>query len=64
MRRDANDAAQVKQIMAAQLERPRRLAGADIVIDNSGSLEELQTQVQALHERLLLTLCNIRVRAD
>lgn len=64
MRRDANDAAQVKRIMAAQLDRPSRLAGADIVIDNSGSLEELQTQVQALHERLLLTLCNIRGPAD
>ncbi|MFT4520372.1 MAG: dephospho-CoA kinase, partial [Halioglobus sp.] len=41
MARDSNDEAQVKRIMAAQMSRENRLAGADIVIDNSRSLEEL-----------------------
>ena len=53
MERDDNDAAQVRRIMAAQLSRESRLAGADEVIDNSGSLEDLYRQVDALHARLL-----------
>ena len=53
MARDDNDAAQVRRIMAAQLPREKRLAGADEVIDNSASLEELHRQVDALHDRLL-----------
>ena len=64
MRRDANDAAQVKRIMAAQLDRQSRLAGADLVIDNSGTPEALQRQVRALHERLLATLCDVKDPAD
>jgi len=54
MQRDDNDAAQVKRIMAAQLQREERLQGADIVIDNSRSLEELDGVVQELHKEFLL----------
>lgn len=52
--RDNNDEAQVKRIMAAQLSREARLALADIVIDNSGSLEDLELQVDELHKEFLL----------
>ncbi|MEE4658912.1 MAG: dephospho-CoA kinase [Halieaceae bacterium] len=52
MSRDSNDAAQVQRIMAAQASREARIARADKVIDNSGSLEALQTRVDALHRAL------------
>ena len=51
--RDNNDEAQVKRIMAAQLSRESRLALADIVIDNSGSLADLELQVDELHKEFL-----------
>ncbi|EED36370.1 dephospho-CoA kinase [Luminiphilus syltensis NOR5-1B] len=53
MARDNNDAALVEKIMAAQLPRPERLANADTVIDNSGTLEALDEQVVQLHQTLL-----------
>ncbi len=53
MRRDDNEEGQVRRIMAAQLAREQRLAGADRVIDNSGSLDELHAQVEELHAELL-----------
>lgn len=53
MRRDANDEAQVRAIIAAQIDRAGRLARADDVIVNDGTLEELRAQVCALHERYL-----------
>lgn len=54
MQRDRNDEAQVKRIMAAQMGRGDRLVRADIVIDNSRSLEELGSQVEELHKEFLL----------
>ena len=45
--------AQVRAIMASQASRERRLAVADDVIDNGGSLEETAAQVAALHQRYL-----------
>lgn len=53
MARDYNDEAQVRRIIAAQMDRDERLARADIVIDNSGTLEDLEAQAARLHERLL-----------
>ncbi len=53
MARDDNDEAQVRRIMAAQLPRAARLEGADIVIDNSRSLEELDEVVAELHKEFL-----------
>jgi dephospho-CoA kinase len=44
---------EVGAIMAAQSSRKARLAAADDVIDNSGSLDALQTQVRALHASYL-----------
>ena len=53
MSRDNNDEAQVRRIMAAQLPREKRLAGAHHIIDNSGSLDDLYRQVNALHADLV-----------
>jgi dephospho-CoA kinase len=47
--------------IAAQLEPEKRLARADIVIDNSGSLEDLGRQVDKLWEQLQARLA-ARVR--
>ena len=54
MARDNNDEAQIKRIMAAQMQREDRLAQADIVIDNSRTLEELDGLVEELHKEFLL----------
>ena len=43
--------------MAAQLDRETRLSRANTAISNDGSLDELYTRVDALHDDLL-------VRAD
>jgi dephospho-CoA kinase len=51
--RDQNDRALVEQIMAAQLDRATRISRADIVIDNSGSLEALHLRGAQLHRTLL-----------
>lgn len=53
MARDSNDAEQVRRIMAAQLSRQERLARADIVIDNSRGLEDLDLVVEELHREFL-----------
>ena len=53
MQRDNNDEALVKRIMAAQLPRGKRLELADIVIDNSRTLEELDKIVAELHAQFL-----------
>lgn len=44
---------QLDGILAAQLGREQRRAGADDVIDNSGDATALDTQVDALHHRYL-----------
>lgn len=54
--RDSVSPEQIEAIMAAQWPRADRLARADLVIDNQGSLETLQQHVQAAHEQLLRTL--------
>ena len=43
--------AEVRAIMSSQASRAERLAAADDVIDNSGTLEALRRQVAALHAR-------------
>jgi dephospho-CoA kinase len=45
--------AQIKRIIAAQIKRESRLAAADDVIDNSGTIAALQQQVAALHQKYL-----------
>jgi dephospho-CoA kinase len=54
MRRDGINATLAGQMIAAQADRASRLAIADEVIDNSGSLSALLEQTDALHARIML----------
>ncbi|WP_020207943.1 dephospho-CoA kinase [Gilvimarinus chinensis] len=51
--RDNSDAERIKAIMATQLARTQRLAKADDILHNHGSLEDLVPQVEALHQEYL-----------
>ncbi|MBM27917.1 MAG: dephospho-CoA kinase [Halieaceae bacterium] len=53
MARDNNARQLVEGIMAAQLDRDTRISRADIVINNSGSLDELYQRGEVLHKTLL-----------
>ena len=52
--RDANSEDQIRRIMAVQMSREQRLEMADIVIDNSKPLAELDEIVSELHKEFLL----------
>ena len=45
--------AEIRRIIASQVRRDKRLAAADDVIDNSGTIAALQQQVRELHENYL-----------
>ncbi|MDY0046467.1 MAG: dephospho-CoA kinase [Thauera propionica] len=45
--------AQIRAIMAAQASRAARLAVADDVVDNDGTLDQLRVQVERLHRRYI-----------
>lgn len=49
LQRDGSSRDQAERILAAQATREQRLAIADDVIDNSGSIEALSSQVRELH---------------
>ncbi|HLX79698.1 MAG TPA: dephospho-CoA kinase [Burkholderiales bacterium] len=44
---------EIRRIIATQIQREKRLAAADDVIDNSGSIAALQQRVRQLHENYL-----------
>jgi dephospho-CoA kinase len=44
---------EIRRIIAAQIHRESRLAAADDVIDNSGTIAAMQQQVRGLHEKYL-----------
>jgi dephospho-CoA kinase len=52
-RRSGLDDAQIRDIMASQVTRATRLAGADDIIDNRGSVADLKPLVEQLHRRYL-----------
>lgn len=54
IQRDRVDDALARQMLAAQVSREARLAMADYVLDNNGTLAQLRIQVDALHQRLLV----------
>jgi len=60
--RDSTTREQAEKILAAQASREERLAVADDVLDNEGTLESLQSQVEALHQRYLLE--SIKIGSD
>lgn len=51
MQRDSNSREQVEAIVASQASREARLAKADDVLENTGTLADLHAQVDALHAR-------------
>ena len=53
MSRDGDSAQQAEAILAAQASRPARLAIADDLIENAGTLAELDAAVERLHGRYL-----------
>jgi dephospho-CoA kinase len=52
-RRSALASDEIERIIGSQISREARLAAADDVIDNSGSIDALHKQVRALHPRYL-----------
>jgi dephospho-CoA kinase len=58
--RDGVGASEARAMLAAQMTREGRKAGADDIIDNSGSLEATRDQVARLHERYLQLATNCR----
>jgi dephospho-CoA kinase len=53
MARGGLTAAEVRPILASQARRETRRQGADDLIDNSGNLEDLMAETEALHQRYL-----------
>ena len=58
MQRDGSSRAEAQAMIDAQVDRETRLARADEVIDNSGSVDSTRAQVEALH-RLYLQLAMV-----
>lgn len=56
MQRNKLQRFEVERILQAQAKRKDRLAIADTIIENQGTFEELRSQVQGLHEKLLKIL--------
>lgn len=50
--RDQRSVAQIRAIMNTQLNRQQRLAIADNVLDNTGSLDKLRRQVKQYHKKM------------
>lgn len=63
-RRDGASPDEARAALAAQASREERLALADDVLDNSGSLEQLRTQVSELHARYLRNAKRFASRAE
>jgi dephospho-CoA kinase len=55
--RDGVDEAAARAALAAQISRPARLSLADHVIENTGTLQDLEAAVRDLHQRLLGEWC-------
>lgn len=49
MSRDGNDEALIRQIISKQWPRQKRLQAADFIIDNTGTLEALETTTRRFH---------------
>lgn len=51
--RDGGDEVQAKAIIARQMSRTEKRSRADYIIDNSGSLAELENEIVALHQQIM-----------
>ncbi len=56
LNRDGVSEAQVDSILAAQMDRQSRIERADYVISNTGTLDELYSEVDALYHQLISKL--------
>ncbi len=63
-RRSGLSPAEVRRIMASQVPRSQRLAAADDIIDNGGTLDDLRPQVERLHEHYLALSAQPRAAGD
>lgn len=54
-KRDGKNVSEIKQIIQQQLSRQERLNYADDILDNSGTLKELNAAVKSLHSRYMST---------
>ena len=59
LQRDGSTEQTIKSIMASQASREERVRAANDVLDNSTTLDALEHQVSALHDKLL-TLCSAK----
>ena len=57
-RRDGLDDAAIARIIRVQASREEKLAAADDIIDNAGGIEQLQGQVEKLHQAYLALASN------
>lgn len=60
MARSGLTRAEVERIMGAQAGRDVRLAAADDIVDNGGSLDDLASQVAEIHRRYLADIAKTR----
>ena len=51
--RDESSIEEIRKIISAQCDKDTRLAAADDLIDNSGSLEQLKSSISQLHQKYL-----------
>lgn len=58
-KRDGSSAETIEHIIARQIPRSQRLAAADDIINNNGTIASLQQQVESLHQRYLSLAGNI-----
>lgn len=64
MRRSLLPEDEVRRILATQVSRRERLDAADDVVDNSGALDELEPQVDRLHQMYLALARQHALRGD
>ena len=60
--RDKNSSELVKKIIDSQIKRDERLSRADIIIDNSDSLDELSPKIKKLHSDLKKKANDLRMK--
>jgi len=63
MLRDNNSREQIERIIRSQIPRAERREKADIIIDNSGTIAQLTTQINQIHQQLIATAATFSVRS-
>ncbi len=63
MLRDNNSREQIERIIRSQIPRAERREKADIIIDNSGTIAQLTTQINQIHHQLIATAATFSVRS-